>query len=252
MDYRFLQVFFPTRGILAYYSRASGEIKALPGADDPQYVHCDAVWTPDGEQLVFARARAKDPNPADGKLAERANDPAETQIQYDLYQIPFRGGHGGPPQPIAGASGNGMSNTFPKVSPDGRWIVFVQCRNGQLMRPDSTLWIVPAAGGTARRMRCNTDRMAVCPQADVRDGGKAVELAKRACAVTGYKNPVLLNTLAAAYAEQGDFSAAVTLATNALRLVAPQDTVLAQSIRENREGYRAGKPCRPLRETSAN
>jgi len=25
-----------------------------------------------------------------------------------------------------------MSNSFPKVSPDGRWIVYVQCRNGQL------------------------------------------------------------------------------------------------------------------------
>jgi len=52
-----------------------------------------------------------------------------------------------------------MSNTFPSVSPDGRWIVFVQCRNGQLMRPDSQLYIVPAGGGVARRMRCNTPLM---------------------------------------------------------------------------------------------
>ena len=52
-----------------------------------------------------------------------------------------------------------MSNSFPKVSPDGRWIVFVQCRNGQLMRPDSQLYIVPAGGGEARRMRCNTPLM---------------------------------------------------------------------------------------------
>jgi Flp pilus assembly protein TadD len=52
-----------------------------------------------------------------------------------------------------------MSNTFPKVSPDGRWIVFVKCRNGQLMRPDSRLYIVPAGGGEAREMRCNTPLM---------------------------------------------------------------------------------------------
>ena len=52
-----------------------------------------------------------------------------------------------------------MSNSFPKVSPDGRWIVFVQSRNGQLMRPDSQLYIVPAGGGEARRMRCNTPLM---------------------------------------------------------------------------------------------
>jgi tetratricopeptide (TPR) repeat protein len=52
-----------------------------------------------------------------------------------------------------------MSNSFPKVSPDGRWIVFVKCRNAQLMRPDSQLYIVPATGGVARRMRCNTSLM---------------------------------------------------------------------------------------------
>ena len=44
-------------------------------------------------------------------------------------------------------------------SPDGRWIVFVKCRNGQLMRPDGKLWIVPAGGGKARQMRCNTSLM---------------------------------------------------------------------------------------------
>jgi hypothetical protein len=52
--------------------------------------------------------------------------PLETQVRYDLYRIPFKDGRGGEPVPITGASGNGMSNSFPKVSPDGRWIVFVQ------------------------------------------------------------------------------------------------------------------------------
>src|ERR1035437_4361750 len=47
-DYRFLQVFYPTRGIRAGYSRASGRLQPLPGADDPRYVHTDAVWSPDG------------------------------------------------------------------------------------------------------------------------------------------------------------------------------------------------------------
>src|SRR6185369_16497274 len=58
-----------------------------------------------------------------------------------------------------GASQNGMSNSFPKVSPDGRWIVFVECRTGMVMRPDSQLYIVPAEGGEARRMRSNTSLM---------------------------------------------------------------------------------------------
>jgi tetratricopeptide (TPR) repeat protein len=158
-DYRFLQVFYPTRGILAWYDRATGRRRALPGADDPRYVQTDGVWSPDGKYVVFARAEAKEPYVKGGKLPEHANDPEETQIQYDLYRIPFNDGKGGQPVPIAGASQNGMSNSFPKVSPDGRWIVFVKCRNGQLMRPDSELYIVPAEGGMARRLRCNTPLM---------------------------------------------------------------------------------------------
>jgi len=158
-NYRFLQVFYLTRGILAWYSKATGVLQPLPGADDPRYVHTSAVWSPDGSYLVFSRAEARDAYPQGWKPAERPNDPNETQIRYDLYRIPFNGGRGGQPVPIAGASGNGMSNSFPKISPDGRWVVFVQARNGQLMRPDGKLYIVPAEGGEARLMRANTPLM---------------------------------------------------------------------------------------------
>jgi tetratricopeptide (TPR) repeat protein len=158
-DYRFLQVFYPTRGILAWYSKETGELQPIPGADDPRYVHTNAVWSPDGKSIVFARAEARDAYPGDYKEAKRANDPNETQIQYGLYRIPFNGGKGGTPERIAGASQNGMSNSFPKVSPDGRWIVYVQARNAQLMRPDGKLYIVPFAGGESRALKGNTPLM---------------------------------------------------------------------------------------------
>ncbi len=156
--FRFLQTFYPTRGILGYYDRVTGKIQALPGADDPEYVQGNAVWTPDGKTLVFIRAKARDSVPA-GPRPVRANDPNEIQIQYDLCTIPFNGGRGGTAVPIPGASGNGMSNSFPKVSPDGRWLVWVQARTGLLMRPDSELYIMPLAGGTPRRMSCNLSPM---------------------------------------------------------------------------------------------
>jgi len=158
-DYRFLQVFYPTRGILEWYDRAAGKRLPLPGADDPRYVQTDGVWSPDGKYIVFARAEAKDPYPPGKPKALHANDTNETQIQYDLYRVPFNDGKGGVAEPILGASQNGKSNNFPKVSPDGRWIVFVQCRNGQLMRPDSKLYIVPFEGGEARPLRSNTSLM---------------------------------------------------------------------------------------------
>jgi tetratricopeptide (TPR) repeat protein len=158
-DYRFLQVFYPTRGILAIYDRQTKQLTPLPGADDPNYVQASAVWSPDGKYLVFLHAKAKDPYRPDGVKAKYPNDPNEVQIQYDLYRIPFNGGRGGTAEPIEGASQNGMSNSFAKVSPDGKWIVFVQAKNGLLIRPDSRLYIVPAGGGKARLMHCNTSLM---------------------------------------------------------------------------------------------
>ncbi|MEN6602459.1 MAG: hypothetical protein ABFD86_08565, partial [Bryobacteraceae bacterium] len=62
-DYRFLQVFFPTQGVLAWYSRATAMLQPLPGAADPRHVQAGAVWSPDGTYLVFARAGAKEPTP---------------------------------------------------------------------------------------------------------------------------------------------------------------------------------------------
>ena len=62
-DYHFLQVFYPTRGVLAWYDRATGRRQALPGADDPRYVQTDGVWSPDGKYVVFARAEAREALP---------------------------------------------------------------------------------------------------------------------------------------------------------------------------------------------
>jgi tetratricopeptide (TPR) repeat protein len=154
-NYGFGQVFYPTRGVLAWYSKETGKLQPLPGADDPNYVQTSAFWSPDGKWLIFSRAAARDPYPPGYKRSMYANDPNETQIQYDLYRIPFNDGKGGTPEKVAGASENGMSNNFPKVSPDGKWIVFVQCKNGLLMRPDSKLYIVPFEGGVARPLESN-------------------------------------------------------------------------------------------------
>lgn len=155
----FTQVFFPTRGILAWYDRAQNKLRPLPGADDPDYVQTSAFWSPDGKWLIYSRAKAQDPFPPGAEKPTYANDPKEPLVQYDLYKIPFNEGRGGKAEPVLGASHNGMSNNFPKVSPDGKWIVWVQNRTGLLMRPDSRLFMVPFNGGTPRLMNCNTPRM---------------------------------------------------------------------------------------------
>lgn len=157
-NFGFLQSFYPTRGILVVYDRETGRMFPLPGADDPRFVQTNAVWSPDGKTLVFSRAPAQDAF-ASLKVPAFAGDDGEPDIQYDLYRIPFNEGKGGKAVPVEGASNNGKSNSFAKFSPDGKWIVYVQAARGQLMRPDSRLFIIPADGGIAREMNCNLTPM---------------------------------------------------------------------------------------------
>jgi tetratricopeptide (TPR) repeat protein len=85
--------------------------------------------------------------------------------------------------------------------------------------------------------------LATCPQASLRNGNKAVELARQANALTGGENPVILDTLAAAFAEAGRFSEAVETAQRALPLAEAQsNTNLAGQLQTRLKLYQAGMP----------
>jgi hypothetical protein len=167
-DLNFSQLFFTYKGILAIYSRRDEKFMSLPGANNPNYVQTSPAWSPDGKHLVFSRARvneefidtiesAKNSDIDPGSRIEDLN--RKYRIQYDLYRIPFNDCKGGTPEPLSGASNNGKSNYCARYSPDGKWIVFNQSETGLLLQPDSQLYIIPAQGGTARKMKCNTDIM---------------------------------------------------------------------------------------------
>ncbi len=165
-DLDFSQLFFPVKGILCIYDCQAKTFRSLPGADVPRLVQSNPTWSPDGKYIVFAATEAYSLRSGGGSRGVLLS-PEECReflvdgkpFKFDLYRIPFNDGQGGTPEPLAGASFNGVSNFFPRYTPDGKWIVFCKAANYMLLQPDSEMYIIPAQGGDARRLRANTTRM---------------------------------------------------------------------------------------------
>ncbi|UCC98001.1 MAG: tetratricopeptide repeat protein, partial [Phycisphaerales bacterium] len=73
---------------------------------------------------------------------------------------------------------------------------------------------------------------ATYPSATIRDGAKAIENAKKACRLSGLNRATLVDTLAAAYAEAGNFAVAVEKQEEAIRLATRQGDVPAPTAFE--------------------
>ena len=87
--------------------------------------------------------------------------------------------------------------------------------------------------------------LASCPDDQVRSGSEAVEFGEMACQLVGYKEPLCLGTLAAAYAEVGRFDDAIRSAEKARDLAAVRGSnEVVQRNEELLRLYRAGKPFR--------
>ena len=84
--------------------------------------------------------------------------------------------------------------------------------------------------------------LATCPVPEVRDGRQAVECAGKAVGATKRKDPSFLDTLAAAYAEAGDFREAVSAQKEALDLV--RDAKTRRDYESRLKLYESSQPYR--------
>ena len=87
---------------------------------------------------------------------------------------------------------------------------------------------------------------ATCPDEERRDGRKAVEFARRACEMSGWRWASSISVLAAAYAEDGDFEQAVEWQEKAT------DMVVGKRHDEFRARLKLFKAKKPLREQPQN
>jgi spermidine synthase len=93
--------------------------------------------------------------------------------------------------------------------------------------------------------------LAASPNASDRNGAEAVRLAERAVQLSGARNPLYLDTLAAAYAEVGRFPDAVATERKALDLAAPQHNAqLEDGLNARIKLYESQQPYRDSMEGS--
>ena len=94
--------------------------------------------------------------------------------------------------------------------------------------------------------------LATSPKDSIRNGKRAVELGERAVELTEEKQPHILSTLAAAYAEIGDFENAVKWSTKSVNLGKEEEHEQQEQLEKELESYKASKPWREKQETEEN
>ena len=84
-----------------------------------------------------------------------------------------------------------------------------------------------------------------------RNAKESLRLALKVCNATEHRTPAFLDTLAAAYAEDGQFSRAVSVSQQAIAIAKRANlNELADQIRERLERYRQNEPHREIRSAS--
>lgn len=108
------------------------------------YLETFPTFTPDGRQIYFCRARRSSPGlPVDS-------------VRYGLYRVDFdavRHTFSGL-ECVIDAPAHQRSISFPRVSPDGRWLVYTQSAYGtfSIWHPESDLWLLDLQTGRCRSL----------------------------------------------------------------------------------------------------
>ena len=90
--------------------------------------------------------------------------------------------------------------------------------------------------------------LATSPEDDLRNGKRAVEMGLKACELTEHKQSHILSTLAAAYAETGDFDSALKWSEKSVEL---GDGEIKEQLKQELESYRQKKPWREKKSEAA-
>jgi tetratricopeptide (TPR) repeat protein len=93
--------------------------------------------------------------------------------------------------------------------------------------------------------------LATSPEDSVRNADRSIELGLKACELTNYQKPHILSTLAAGYAEKGDWETAKKWSSKAVELGA-KDNEIDEQLKKELESYEQKKPWREKQEVEEN
>ena len=120
--------------------------------NDSAEFECFPAWSPDGHTLYYVSAHYD--APFDSKRRDQVFIDSR-EIRYDLYCKPFDPDTRtwGKSTLLYQASSNNLSATLPRVSPDGRWLLFSVAPYGvfHIWHRESGLWMIDLKTGS---MRC--------------------------------------------------------------------------------------------------
>ena len=148
--------------LLAYYLVDSEKVRTNTEFSQKGYLETYPSWSPDGKWLYFCRS------PILWKDKEKLPPENYDQVKYDIVRISYdiETDTWGQLETIVSADQTGLSALEPRVSPDGKWLLFCMCNYGgfPVYSKSSDLYLIDleAAAQTGdykyRRLDINSDQ----------------------------------------------------------------------------------------------
>ncbi|MBN1360390.1 MAG: PD40 domain-containing protein [Sedimentisphaerales bacterium] len=140
---------------LVCYHVASQKAMCPEPLSEPNRLETYPAWSPDGRHLYYCSA------PILWQDRDTVPPKDYDQVRYDLRRIPYEveTDHWGVPETVLSAEETGLSILLPRVSPDGRFLLFCMCRYGcfPIYQPSSDLYLMDLATGEYRKLEVNSD-----------------------------------------------------------------------------------------------
>jgi len=137
---------------LMLYDVERHEVQSLPC--DSNYLDCFPFWSPDGRYLYYCSAYYLKQDTAQTTTKEFDMIQNYKHIKYNLYRRSFalKDRKFGPPEMVFDAAADSMSATLPRISPDGRWLLFTMGNHGvfHIWHADADLYLINIANGDVK------------------------------------------------------------------------------------------------------